>query len=113
YCEIIEDLRCRNSAECARRVQEGRIQIVERRSGGAAVGWDIRERRVRFSLSEQEDKAGHAERRLVNDARGEHAAQAERGVLRGAKHFAQRREARIDLWAGVQRITFQSVLLAA
>src|SRR5262245_45050907 len=103
--DVVEELWGGYCTKRAWRVDEGYARIVKRE------GRNIREIWIRLPLGEQEDETGEPEDELVVDVCCDLRTEADRQILGRAEHFAERREAREDLWPAVERIPLLRILI--
>src|SRR5262249_9976606 len=111
--QVVEKLWSRHPSRRARSIDERSIHIVEVAviTCGAGGGENIREIRICFALCEQEEETGKSDYEFVVDVRRELRAPPQGQILRRAKDFAERREAREDLRTPVERVTLPRILI--
>ena len=105
HAYVVKHLRSRYPACGARRVDVWLVNIIE------VEGWHIRPLRVRLSLREEKTEAPVTHGQLVNDARRDHSAIAQRQIGCSAEDFTLRRIIRINLWPAIKRIALQRVVV--
>jgi hypothetical protein len=114
--EIVQELRRCDGPKCPRCVDIRKTGVVERigRTAGSATSvkrQNVGKRRIRFALSEQEDKAREAGREFIDDAWRDCPSIADSEILGRSKYFAQRWKSRKHLGPCVQRIASPRVLI--